>query len=98
MKQLNKSLKKIVVLLLALVLMLSVAGLTACVKKVDSSNHESSSSSSGPSIDPNPDTTDGVYFPIPKMNSERKLFVIGSEIADVSTSESRNTLLNPKLF
>jgi len=79
MKGINKTLKKFVVLFLAFVFALSVVGLVACNTKKD---------------DPKPDGSDwGVYFPIPKMNSDKKLLVIGSEIDEVSEAETRNLLV-----
>ncbi len=76
----NKTWKKVVMLLLALVFALSMAGLIACAPEDPGDD------------DPGGTQTQegwGIYFPIPEMNEEKKLLVVGAEL-NIGQTEGRN--------
>mgnify|MGYP005867469591 CR=1 FL=1 len=79
----NKVFKKFLTVFLSVVFALSLVGLVACNKKDDTKP--------GPGPDPSGKEW-GIYFPIPEMNEEKKLLVVGADL-DVGLKEGRNELI-----
>lgn len=91
--------KRTLILSMAVLMAFSMTGMAACSGGTKSSDSDSGSGGSGSSdtdVDSSASQEDpveggGVYFPIPKMNDEKKLIVIGADL-NVGNSE-RLTLL-----
>ena len=80
----NKASKKFVTLFLAAGFALSLCGAAACGggKTSGSNSGSDSASNSGSDSGSENQTNDnwGIYFPIPTMNAEKKLLVVGEDV------------------